>query len=203
MKKKMLAMFFAAMMVCGVAGCGGTTENADNKAAEEIVQDSTKLDAKAEAEAEVMKGELQAYAPVLTAEDAGAAGMYTIKDGAVVSGQEKWDAFLAGEADSVTLCQFTVKGGTMLDFVKQQEDGSYLVVSDLTRDGYEYEEKEDYKAQVFTEIKVFENFTVQEGGTPHTVCVLTNDAKLDADTFLQYWNDLSYEDNGAFMLFVI
>ena len=110
---------------------------------------------------------------------------------------------MAEEEDSVILCQFTSKDGAMLDYLMRQEDGSYLVVSDLTRDGYEYEEKEDYQTQVFTEIKVFENFTVQEGGTPHTVCVMTNDAELDAETFLQYWNDLSYEENGAFMLFVI
>ncbi len=184
MKKKMLAVLFAMVMVCGVAGCGEKAP-AENPVAVE------------------MQAELQSYDALLTAETAAETGMYTIQNGAVVSGQDKWDAFMAGETDSVILCQFTMKGGAMLDYLKQQEDGSYLVVSDLTRDGYEYEEKEDYKTQTFTEIKVFENFTVQEGGTPHTVCVLTNDAELDAATFLQYWNDLSYEENGAFMLFVI
>ena len=188
MKKRILAMAFAMMMAFGVAACGG------GEAAEGSVNN--------EKVAELQK-ELQAYDMVLTSEAAAEAGMFTIADGAVVSGQEKWDAFMAGEADSVQLCQFTAKGGTMLDYVVKQEDGSYLVVSDLTRDGYEYEGKEDYPVQVFTQVKVFENFTVQEGGTPHTVCVMTNDEALDAATFLQYWKDLSYEENGAFMLFVI
>ena len=187
MKKRILAMAFAVAMAVGAAGCGGG-------AAQSGVDD---------AKAAEMQAELQAYDVMLTPEDAVAAGMFTITGGAVVSGQENWDAFMAGEADSVLLCQFSAKGGAMLDYVAKQEDGSYLVVSDLTRDGYEYEGKEDYQTQVFTEIKVFENFTVQEGGTPHTVCVMTNDAALDAATFLQYWKDLSYEENGAFMLFVI
>jgi hypothetical protein len=187
MKKRILAMTFAVMMAFGVAACGGNTaeSGAEN------------------AQAAEMQAQLQTYDAALTAEAAAEEGMFTIANGAVVSGQEHWDAFMAGETDSVMLCQFSAKGGAMLDYVAKQEDGSYLVVSDLTRDGYEYEEKEDYQTQVFTEIKVFENFTVQEGGTPHTVCVMTDDAELDAATFLQYWKDLSYEDNGAFMLFVI
>ena len=186
MKKRMLAMIFAVVMACGTAGCGGNKE--------------TEVDSAVVAE---IQTELQAYDTLLTAEAAATAGMYTIANGAVVSGQEKWDDFLNGTAESVILCQFSAKGGAMLDYVMKQEDGSYLVVSDLTRDGYEYEEKEDYQTQVFTQIKVFEDFTVQEGGTAHTVCVMTNDAELDAATFLQYWKDLSYEENGAFMLFVI
>lgn len=187
MKKKILAMLFAVVMVCGVAGCGGSVaqEESENPIATE------------------MQAELQSYDSLLTAEAAAEAGMYTIANGAVVSGQENWDAFMAGDVESVILCQFTMKGGAMLDYVNRLEDGTYLVVSDLTRDGYEYEEKEDYTTQTFTEVKVFENFTVQEGGTPHTVCVMTNDAELDAATFLTYWNELSYEENGAFMLFVI
>ena len=187
MKKRILAMTFAVMMAFGAAGCGGNTA--------EVTADETK--------ATEMQAQLQTYDAMLTPEAAAEENMFTIANGAVVSGQEHWDAFVAGETDSVLLCQFTAKGGAMLDYVTLQEDGSYLVVSDLTRDGYEYEEKEDYQTQVFTEIKVFENFTVQEGGTPHTVCVMTNDAELDAATFLQYWEDLSYEENGAFMLFVI
>ena len=196
MKKKMLAMVFAVMMVCGTAGCGGNAETqAENSAATETQNQETM--------ATEMQTELQSYDVLLDAEAAAAAGMYTIANGAVVSGQDKWDAFMAGETDSVILCQFTIKGGAMLDYVKQQEDGSYLVVSDLTRDGYEYAEKEDYKTQTFTEIKVFENFVAQEGGKPHTVCVMTDDSTLDADTFLTYWEELSYEENGAFILFVI
>ena len=188
MKKRILAMAFAVMMAFGVAACGG------DEAAESGVNNEKVAE---------MQTELQAYDVALTAEAAAEEGMFTIANGAVVSGQEKWDAFMAGEADSVKLCQFSTQGGAMLDYVVKQEDGSYLVVSDLTRDGYEYEEKVDYDAQVFTQVKVFENFTVQEGGTPHTVCVMTNDEALDAATFLQYWKDLSYEENGAFMLFVI
>ena len=187
MKKRILAMVFAAVMACGIVGCGGETAQPENE--NPVVTE--------------MQAELQSYAADLNAEMAAEEGMYTIEKGAVVSGQENWDAFMAGEADSVILCQFTTKGGAMLDYVQRQEDGSYLVVSDLTRDGYEYEEKEDYTTQTFTEVKVFENFTVQEGGTPHTICVMTNDAELDAATFLQYWNELSYEENGAFMMFVI
>ena len=186
MKKRILAMAFAVMMAFGAAACGGNSAEggAENTQAVE------------------MQAQLQTYEKMLTPDAAAAEGMFTIAGGET-RGKDKWDAFMAGEADSVMLCQFTAKGGAMLDYVAKQEDGSYLVVSDLTRDGYEYEEKEDYQTQVFTEIKVFENFTVQEGGTPHTVCVMTNDAALDAATFLQYWEDLSYEENGAFMLFVI
>ena len=187
MKKRILAMAFAVMMAFGVAACGGETAQSG-------------VD---QAKAEEMLTELQAYDVTMTAEDAAAAGMFTIAGGAVVGGQENWDAFMAHEAESVVLCQFSAKGGAMLDYVTLQEDGSYLVVSDLSRDGYEYEEKEDYQTQVFTEIKVFENFVIEEGFTPHTVCVMTNDAELNEDTFKQYWKDFSYEENGAFMLFVI
>lgn len=188
MKKRILAMVVAVVMACGVAGCGGNSavqpENENPIATE-------------------MQAELQSYATDLDAAAAKEAGLFTIEKGAVVSGQDNWDAFMAKETESVILCQFSKNGGAMLDYVQRQEDGSYLVVSDVTRDGYEYDEKEDYKTQSFTELKVFENFTVQEGGTPHTICVMTNDAKLDADTFRTYWNELSYEENGAFLLFVI
>ena len=91
----------------------------------------------------------------------------------------------------------------MLDYVTAQADGSYVVVSDLTRDGYTYAEKEDYKIQEFENIKVFENFTVQAGGREYTVCVMTDDENLDAPTFRSYWQELSYDENGAYMLFVI
>ena len=186
MKKRMLAMLFAVVMACGAAGCGGNKEpEVDTAVAAEL------------------QAELQTYDAQLTAEGAADADMYTIANGAVVSGQDKWDDFLDGANESVVLCQFSKNGGAMLDYVMRQKDGSYLVVSDLTRDGYEYEKKEDYKIQVFTQIKVFENFKVQEGGKTYTVCVMTNDKELDAATFLQYWKDLSYEENGAFMLFVI
>lgn len=187
MKKRILAMVFAAVMACGIAGCGN---------------DKTELE-KDYPVIEEMLTELQSYEAELNAEAAAEAGMFTIEKGAVAGGQEKWDAFMAEEADSVILCQFTVNGGAVLDYVYRLEDGTYLVVSDLTRDGYEYEEKQDYKAQWFSEVKVFENFIAKEGAAPHTICVMTNDANLNADTFLKYWIEMSYEENGAFLLFVV
>ena len=149
----MLAAVAAVMMVCGFAGCGGgaAQPESENPVATE------------------MQAELQSYAADLNAEAAAEAGMFTIENGAVVGGQENWDAFMAEETESVILCQFTMKGGAMLDYVQRQEDGSYLIVSDLTRDGYEYEEKEDYKTQCFTEVKVFDNFIATEGGISRTL----------------------------------
>lgn len=198
MKKRMLAIAFAVMMACGIAGCAEGTED--------TVQQENETSAAAELQTEAqteMQAELQSYPADLNAEGAAEAGMYTIEKGAVVSGQDKWDAFMAKETDAVILCQFSVNGGAMLDYLYRQEDGSYLIVSDLSRDGYEYEEKKDYDTNTFTEMKVFENFAVTEGGTTHTICVMTDDAELTAETFLQYWNELSYEENGAFLLFVI
>ena len=76
-------MLFAVVMAVGAVGCGGTQEEAENTVAVE------------------MQAELQAYDAVMTADTAAEAGMFTIANGVVVSGQEKWDAFMAGEADSV------------------------------------------------------------------------------------------------------
>ena len=185
MKKKCFMLLLAAMLVLGGCGGGAVQEEKENPIATE------------------MQAELQSYAADLDAEAAAEAGMFVIQEGAVISGQENWDAFYAGEAESVIICQFSLEGGAMLDYVAAQADGSYVVVSDLTRDGYTYAEKEDYKIQEFENIKIFENFTVQAGGREYTVCVMTDDAKLDAPTFLSYWQELSYEENGAYMLFVI
>lgn len=203
MKKRVLAMAFAIMMAFGAAACGGSRETVtepESSEMTEVMDDEKIYDS---GMAEEMLEALKAYDADLTAADAVDAGMFTIENGVVVGGQEKWDAFMAGETDSVMLCQFSANGGAMLDYVAKQVDRSYMVVSDLTRDGYEYEKKEDYKTQVFTEIKVFEDFVAQEGGKAHTVCVMTDDEELDAKTFLQYWSELSYETNGAFILFVI
>ncbi|MDO4531813.1 MAG: hypothetical protein Q4C06_07525 [Bacillota bacterium] len=186
MKKHLFVLLMAAMLMLG--GCGGSgavQEEKENPIATE------------------MQAELQSYDAELTAADAAEAGMFVIEGGKVVGGQENWDAFYAGEAESVIICQFSLEGGAMLDYVAEQTDGSYVVVSDLTRDGYDFAEKEDYKIQEFKHIKVFEEFRVQEGGTAYTVCVMTDDENLDAATFLSYWQELSYEENGAFMLFVI
>ena len=184
MKKRWVLLLLAAMLTLG--GCGGA------------VQEETKNPIAAE-----MQAELQSYDAELDAAAAAAAGMFVIEGGEVVSGQENWDAFSSGEAESVIICQFSMEGGAMLDYVAKQEDGSYVVVSDLTRDGYTYAEKEDYKIQEFEYIKVFEEFKVQADSTPRTVCVMTDDKNLDAAMFLTYWQELSYEENGAFMLFVI
>ena len=186
----MLAMIFAVMMAFGAAGCGGSEPQAETEDLSEAIMTE-------------MVEELQSYDADLDAAAAAEAGLFTIEKGAVIGGQEKWDAFMAEETDSVIVCQFSMKGGAMLDYVRRMEDGSCFVISDLTRDGYEYEEKKDYTGQSFTEIKVFENFVNGGDGTPHTLCVLTNDETLDAATFQTYWNELSHEENGAFLLFVI
>lgn len=201
MKKKMIAMLFAVVMACGVAGCGGNAE--ETPAEDQAVETTTELDAETEEVAAGMQKELQNYGADLTADSAAATGMFTIQNGTVVGGQENWDAFAAGETDSVIICQFSLKGGAMLDYVKQLENGSYLVVSDITRDGYEYEEKVDYTQKVYECLTVFEGFTLEEGSAEHTVCVLSNEAELDEDTFRTYWNELSMDAHQVYLLFVI
>ena len=186
MKRRILALMLATVMVFGVAACGGAEKEEQG---DPVVTE--------------MVTTLQSYAPDLDAAAAAEAGLYTIADGAVAGGQEEWDAFMAEEKDSVIICQFSMKGGAMLDYLRRMEDGSYLLISDISRDGYEYEDKQDYTAQFFTQVKVFGDFVAVEGGTPHTICVMTNDPALDADTFLKYWAEVSYEENGAFLLFVI
>ena len=68
MKKRMLAMIFAAVMAFGAAGCGGgaAQEETENPVATE------------------MQAELQSFAAELDAEAAAAEGMYTIKGGEVI-----------------------------------------------------------------------------------------------------------------------
>ena len=86
MKKKLLAMLLAVVMVCGVAGCGkDKTDTTDGQ------QVTAELDGKMKKEADTLQKALEGYAADLTAEDAAAAGMYTIHNGAVVGGQENWD----------------------------------------------------------------------------------------------------------------
>lgn len=201
MKKRMLAVLFAAMLACGVAGCGnnGTTDQTEGQNTEV----TTGLEGEAKETADEMQTELQSYGADLTAEDAAAAGLYTIENGAVVGGQENWDAFAAGEADAVIVCQFSKNGGAMLDSVKHLADGSYLVVTDITRDGYEYEEKEDYTQKIFECMTVLEGFSLEEGSAEHTVCVLSNEAELDADTFRTYWTEMTMDAHQVYPLFVI
>lgn len=197
MKKRMLAVLFASMLACGVAGCGG------NGAEGQQVEATTELAGEIKETADGMQAELQNYAADLTADAAAAAGLYTIENGAVVGGQENWDAFVAGEADAVIVCQFSKNGGAMLDYVKHLDGGSYLVVTDVTRDGYEYEEKQDYTQKVFECLTVLEGFSLEEGSTEHTVCVLSNEAEMDADTFRTYWNEMTMDAHQVYPLFVI
>lgn len=103
MKKKLLAMLLAVVMVCGVSGCGK-----DKTDATDGQQVTAELDAgEMKKEADTLQKALEGYAADLTAEDAAAAGMYTIHNGAVVGGQENWDAFAAGKTDEIIICQFS------------------------------------------------------------------------------------------------
>ncbi len=192
MKKKFLTILLAAAMLCGTAGCGTNRDNTE-----------TGLTAEENTLAEQIQQDLQEYSAELTAEEAAAAGMYTIQDGAVVGGTESWDAFIEGETNTVVVCQFSRKGGAMLDAVERLEDGGYLVVTDVSRDGYTYEEKEDYSRKVYEYLTVFEDFSLEEGGTEHTVCVLSGEAKLTEEEFRTYWTELTMDEHGVYPLFVI
>ena len=129
--------------------------------------------------------------------------MYTIKDGAVVGGQEEWDAFAAGKTDAIIVCQFSNNGGAMLDSVKRLAGGGYLVVTDVTRDGYEYKEKEDYTDKVYECMTVLDDFTLEEGSAAHTVCVLSNEKDMNADTFRTYWNEMTMDAHQVYPLFIL
>lgn len=208
MKKRMLTMVFAMMML---AGCGGAADGkedqnfGDEKQAEALLDDAEEIDAETEALVETMKEELSAYAEMLAPEEAAAAGMFTITSEGVVGGQENWDAFLAGETESVVLCQYTQRGGVVLDYLTHRADGSYLILSDSTRDGYTEEEKagEDYEVQTFAAFKEFKEFKVKEESTPVTIGVLTNEPELTADDFRTYWNEASTAAHQAYLLYVI
>ena len=68
MKKKLLAMLLAVVMVCGVAGCGkDKTDTTDGQ------QVTAELDGKMKKEADTLQKALEGYAADLTAEDAAAA----------------------------------------------------------------------------------------------------------------------------------
>lgn len=197
MKKRMLAVLFAAMLACSVVGCGG------NGAEGQQVEATTELAGEIKETADGMQAELQGYGADLTADAAAAAGLYTIENGTILGGQESWDAFVVGEADAVIVCQFSKNGGAMLDYVKHLDGGSYLVVTDVTRDGYEYAEKEDYTQKVYECLTVLEGFSLEEGSEEHTVCVLSNEAEMDADTFRTYWNEMTMDAHQVYPLFVI
>ncbi len=191
MKKRMLAMVFATLLACGIAGCGGAEEKEVN-----------------ETVGSALTEELKALPKDLTVEAAAEKGFYTIANGAVVDGQENWDAFVkASEADetaSIIICQGTQKEGVVLDNLQYDaENDAYTVVTDTTRDGYEDEKSILKEAAVYTDLKVFENFTLQEGGTAYTVCVLSDNAELTADDFRTHWINMTADENHIYMLFVI
>ena len=184
-------MLFAMMML---AGCGGT-------ATEETPQDTATM-----SKAEEMTAYLQELPAEIPAENAVAEGFYTINDG-VVENQAVWDAFMAsceaGEEASVVVCQYTTKGGSVLDYVAHHADGSFEVVTDTTRDGYNDEKSILKPVETYTDLKVFENFSLQEGGTEYTIGVLSNNPELTADDFRTYWIEMTTEENETYMLFVI
>ena len=190
MKKRILAVLFAMMML---AGCGG--------AAEETAKDPAAM-----TKAEEMTAYLQELPAEIPVENATAEGFYTINDG-VVANQQVWDSFVAavekGEAAEVVVCQYTTKGGSVLDYVTHNADGSFEVVTDTTRDGYDDEKSMLKPVETYTDMKVFENFSLQEGGTAYTVCVLSDNPALTADDFRTHWINMTTEDHHIYMLFVI
>lgn len=203
MKKRIFAMLFAMMML---AGCGGGAAE-DEHAGHDHAQEQTQETGETTAHSAEMTTYLQELPAEIPAENAVAEGFFTINDGAVAGGQEVWDTFAAavenGEEASVVVCQYTTKGGSVLDYVWHNADGSFEVVSDATRDGYEDEKSIVKPVQTYTDMKVFENFSLQEGGTEYTICVLSDNPELTADDFRTYWIEMSTEEHNTYMLFVI
>ncbi len=212
MKKRILAMLFALTLAFSAAGCGGkdTEEQPTEQDQQQEQQDTeNQYDPRegASEEALGMLDYLEGLPAEIPQEDAAADGFFTIADGAVVSGQEKWDAFIeavnAGEEASVVVCQYSMHGGAVLDYVLHRADGGYEVVSDTTRDGYERENGIYERVQKFEAMKVFEDFSLQEGGSSYKICVLSDEANLDEDTFRTYWTEMSTEAHHTYLLFVI
>ena len=149
MKKSVLAVFCAAMML---AGCGGAATEEAETTTQEVTQETTAEEAET-AETVEKDEEMLTYLKELPAEipveAAAEQGFFTIENGAVKSGQENWDAFMkaaeAGEEASVVLCQYSANGGAMLDYLTHKAEGGYLLASDRSRDGYE---KEDLEKQM-------------------------------------------------------
>lgn len=196
MKKRIFAVLFAMMML---AGCGGAEdEHAGHDHAEEQKQEVVADDAASK----YLQG-LPAEIPV---EDAVAEGFFTINDGEV-DNQEVWDVFMTavenGEEAKVVICQYTAKDGSVLDHVTHHADGTIVVVTDTTRDGYNDEKSILKPAETYTDLKVFENFRLQEDGTAYTVCVLSDNPDLTADDFRTHWINMTTEENHIYMLYVI
>lgn len=197
MKKRIFALFCTALLL---AGCGSTVNDTEGADDQNVQQEET-------AKEEEMTAYLQGLPEEISQEAAVEEGFFTIADGAVVGGQEAWDSFMAaaeqGEEASVIVCQYSLNGGAMLDYLVHQKEGGYLLVSDISRDGYEVEDREVYTTQKFEVLKIFEDFSLQEGGNTYDICVLTNEAELDADTFRTYWTEMSTEAHAAYLLYVI
>ena len=170
MKKKLLAMLLAVVMVCGVSGCGK-----DKTDATDGQQVTAELDGEMKKEADTLQK----------------------------AGQENWDAFAAGKTDEIIICQFSKNDGAMLDSVKRLAGGGYLVVTDVTRDGYEYTEKEDYTRNIYECMTMLDDFSLEEGGTAYTVCVLSNEKDMNADTFRTYWNEMTMDAHQVYPLFIL
>lgn len=202
MKKRMFAVAFAIALACGTVGCGN--QETETKEPVEETQKTT-----AEAKEEEMLAYLKEQPAEIPAETAVEAGFFTIKDGAVAGGQEVWDTFLeaseAGQEASVVVCQYTKWDGAVLDYLYYSVETGYLLVTDETRSGYESEDKdrEFCYTRTYEVLKTFDAFTLNEGSTPHAICVLTNEAELDEDTFRTYWTEMSMEAHQTMLLFVI
>lgn len=105
--------------------------------------------------------------------------------------------------DEIIICQFSKNDGAMLDSVKRLAGGGYLVVTDVTRDGYEYTEKEDYTRNIYECMTILDDFSLEEGGTAYTVCVLSNEKDMNADTFRTYWNEMTMDAHQVYPLFIL
>jgi hypothetical protein len=192
MKKGLLATICVMVLL---AGCGGQPTKEPEPQETAIT-------------AEEMQAYLQELPEEVTKETAVSEGFYTIADGAVAGGQEAWDGFLQaseqGEAASVVICQYSMQGGAMLDYLSHQAEGGYLLVSDRTRDGYGEElEIEKQLQETFDCLNIFEDFRLEEGGQAYTICVLSNEPELDAETFRTYWQERTTEAHQTYLLFVI
>ena len=201
MKKRMLTMLFAMMML---AGCGGAAEQEqENTQAQEQSQEQGEAVLIEDDAVYRFLKDLPAEIPV---EDAVANGFFTIQNGEAKN-QEVWDTFVAacekGEEAAVVVCQYTQKDGVVLDHLTHHADGRFEVVTDTTRDGYDDEKSVMKMAETYTAMNVFENFALQEGGKEYTVCVLSDNSELTADEFRTCWIEMKTEENNVYMLYVI
>ena len=45
--------------------------------------------------------------------------------------------------------------------------------------------------------------SLEEGGTAYTVCVLSNEKDMNADTFRTYWNEMTMDAHQVYPLFIL